>query len=86
MRKLDKEINDSPKIFLLKFSRFFIFGAIAALERLLIVDGVSAFSCIALTYGGFILYERFIPPHFFYYFLTKVNHFEWEQDDENSGR
>ena len=84
MRTLPKEINDSPKIFLLKFSRFFVFGAIAALERFFIEDGVWAFGAMGATYAGFLIYERWIPPRFFYYFLAKVEHFEWEKDDANS--
>ena len=83
MRKLLKEVNHSPKIFFLKFSQFFVFGAIAALERLFISDGVMALASIAITYGGFIIYERFVPSHFFFYFITKVKHFELEKYDES---
>ena len=84
MRTLPRELNSTPKIFFLKFSSFLIFGAIAALERLLIEDGVYAFFSIALTYGGLIFYEKYLPSHFFFYFLTKSTYFEWEKTDENS--
>ena len=83
MRALCREVNSTPKIFFLKFSSFLIFGAVAALERLLIEDGLYAFFSMALTYGGFILHEKYLPPHFLFYFLTKSSYFAWEKTDEN---
>ena len=86
MRRLPKEVAHSPKIFGLKFSHFFIFGIVAALERLLIKNEVIAFLGIISTYGTFIAFQRFVPPRLFYYFITKVNHFELEQNDEGKSR
>ena len=83
MRRLPREINHSPKIFLLKFSHFFVFGGLAAVEQLLISDGLLAVVAIAATFGGFVIWEKCVPPHFVYYFLTQVKYFELEgYDDE----
>ena len=83
MRRLPKEIGHNPKVLALSLGHFFTFGALAALERLLIADGVMAFSAIAITYGVFMAHERFIPKRPLFYLLTKIDHFELEDGDED---
>ena len=83
MRRLQKEVNYTPKIFFLKFSHFFIFGIVATLERFFIKDGLTAFVLIIATYIFFILYEKFIPSHWFFYFITKSYYFECPNYLEN---
>ena len=88
MRRLPQGLNYGPRIFLLKFSQFFVFGAFALLERFFIEDGLIAFGAIVATYFAFIAFDKFVQPHFFFYLVAKVNHFErphyLEDSDETS--
>ncbi|MCY4644262.1 MAG: hypothetical protein OXB88_06545 [Bacteriovoracales bacterium] len=76
MRRLPKEINHAPKIFFLRFSRFFLFSFVAAVGRLCIHDNMAAFITAVSLYGVFLFYEYVLPDHFFIYFFTKVRFFE----------
>ena len=76
MRSLPKEINYAPKILLLKFSRFFVFGVVAAFERIIIFDDIWAVVSIGITYGGFVLYDNVIPKNTFFYLFTKERYFD----------
>ena len=76
MRRLPQNINDTPKIFGLKFKSFFLFGFLSALARYLIHDDLWAILSIAGGYLIFFIFENFIPKNFFFYLVTKADSFE----------